>query len=123
MTNSDIENAMRKFGNDVQVMNAMGQLREGFTASVPAPDSLTLEKLHEIFEFQIEKLQERKGTAIGKLGVILAQSEVSDSIFEKFGYEDEEVLAAISQYGAEIPRLGEYMRSIQQATQELYAAS
>jgi len=123
VTNSDIENAMRKFGNDSQVMNAMGQLREGLTASVPVPDSLTLEKIQEILEFQIEKLQERKGTAIGKLGLILAQSEVSDSIFEKFGYEDEEILAAISKYGSEIPRLGEHMRSIQKATQELYAAS
>lgn len=101
----------------------MGQIREGLTTAAAVPDSLTIEKLSEVFEFQIEKLKERKGTASSRLDMIQAQSEVSDSIFEKFAYEDEEVLAAISKYRSDIPRLGEYMRSIERATQEVFASS
>ena len=123
VTNADLENAMRKFGNDSQVLNAMGKLREGTTTLSAVPDSLTVEKLQEVFEFQIQKLQERKGTGSGRLDLIQAQSEVSDSIFESFGYEDEEVLGAISKYRSNIPRLGEYMRRIEQATQEVFASS
>lgn len=123
MTNADLENAMRKFGNDSQVLNAMGKLREGNTTLPAVPDSLTIEKLEEVFEFQIQKLQEHKGTGSERFDLIQAQSEVSDSIFEMFGYEDEEILAAISKYRSDIPRLGEYMRSIEKATHEVLASS
>lgn len=109
-----------KCGNDSDVVHAMTQLSKVFAISaVAVPDSLTIERLQEILEYEIEKLQERKGTASSKLDTIQARCEISDSKFEKFGYVDEEILAAISKYIPDLPMLQGYVARISRAYYEL----
>jgi hypothetical protein len=82
LTNHDLQNAIIKLSNDSEVRHAMNQPREADATPATVPDSLTIDKLQEIFEYQIEKLEERKGTASIRLDIIQTQAEKFDCIFE-----------------------------------------
>ena len=122
----DLQSALVAHGSDFEVLQAMNQMNK-VTASIvntaEIPDSLTLEKLEEVLEYQIQRLQERKSLARAKLDILEFQTEVSDLVHERYGLEADQITAAINKYKLEFPQLNNYLQRISQANSELFGAS
>lgn len=126
LSSEDLQVAMQKFGTDSEVINAMAQMNQITTLianAVGAPEELTPENLEEILEYQIERLQERKTLARTKLDIIELQTEVADLMYERFGFEADQIIAAINKYKVESTRVNDCLRRISTANNELFGAS
>jgi hypothetical protein len=121
-----LQSALVEHGKDLEVLQAMNQMNK-VTASIvnttEIPESLTFDKLEEVLEYQIQRLQERKSLARAKLDILEFQTEVADLVHERYGLESDQVTAAVNKYSGEHPQLSDYLQRMSQASSELFGAS
>lgn len=122
----DLQSALVAHGSDLEVLQAMNQMNK-VTATIvntaEIPEFLTIEKLEEVLEYQIQRLQERKSLARAKLDILEFQSEVADLVHERYGLEADQITSAINKYKGEFPQLSDYLLRMSQANSELFGAS